>query len=1108
MRTTKVSKPVIAGTVMLAVLSIFAVQFALAQATAALSGRVEDASGAAIGGATVTVISEETGASRTAATEEDGSYRILALPVGRYEIRAEKSGFKGQTQKGLNLVVGEQAVVNAKLEVGAVQEQVTVTAEGQLVNTTTSSVSGLVGEQQVKELPLNGRSFDNLITLNPGTLNYTSVARNQAASGTGTNMFSVGGKRPNANLFVLNGIEYTGTSNVVFTPGGASGQLLGIDAVREFNVISDAYGAEYGKRSGGQILVVTQSGTNQLHGSLFEFARNSDFDARNYFDFSVGTPPFKRHQFGGALGGPIRKDKIFIFGNYERFTQRLGISSVSNVPDANMRKGLLPCGGTGGVACPAGVAAGTPTPVPNLDPRMLAYLNTFWPEPNGGNVLTSTGALTGIALSYSNPAQQISQNFGTVKVDQNISTKDTLSESYTIDDGTNLNPTTADPVFAADAIIRNQVASVQETHIFSPAVINSLSVGFSRANNQTLNFPLQPIPSDLFFVPGTASPGAIVIGAVGAFTSQGLSSAGSHTSFRTYRRNLYTANESLQVIRGRHTLTFGGWFQRIQENDMDGLRGSGQASFSGFTTLLQGLITNLQVTPQVAALGWRSWEAAWFAQDSIQLKPNMMVRIGLRHEFSNGWNEVNGQAAWYPFVNGVIRTLPVIGHKFGDGRGQKLLFGPRLGIAWDPFGKGRTSIRAGAGIYYDLADTLSYLVDQTPPVSGAAQFNGQSLFTWIPVTRASQPPPCGPGVPQPCINFAPKGTQANYNTPSVYSWNFSIEQQLSNSTAISIAYVGWRGVHQFVTTDPNTIPAQVCSDAAGCLAGGVNAARTTVAQGTRFIPVGNRPNPYLASGIFLITAGSANYNALQFDVRRRLAAGLQFRANYTFGKSMDNSSGLIGNIHSNDTQTPTDPYNLRQDWGPSAMDIRHQVSGTLSYELPFGKGKSFLSGVAGITDRLVSGWEANTIVTFLSGFDLTPFIGANQSGNGDTNAPDRPNLNPGFTTNTAVTGDPNKWFNPAAFSLPASGTFGNLGRGSLRGPGIANWNMSVAKNFAITERVHLQFRAEAFNVTNHTNFGAPVLSLFANGQFSPTAGKIQTTTTTSRQLQFGLKLVF
>src|SRR6266852_981784 len=357
----------IAKLLAVALLSCWGAEFALGQVTAAISGRVEDPSGAAVAGATLTVTSEETAATRTITTDDAGNYRFLAMPVGRYDIHAEKTGFKGELQKGLNLAVGQQAVLNMKLQVGQVSEQVTVTGDASLVNTTTASISGLVGEQQVKELPLNGRSFDMLITLNPGTSNYTAVARNQGSSGTGSNMFSVGGKRPNANLFVLNGVEYTGTGNVVFTPGGASGQLLGIDAVREFNVISDAYAAELGKRSGGQISVVTQSGTNQLHGSVFDFMRNSAFDARNYFDHIVGTPPFKRNQFGGALGGPIKKDKVFLFGNYEGFTQRLGISATSLVPDLNMRQGKLPCGTAvaATVTCATGTPAGTPTLVPN-----------------------------------------------------------------------------------------------------------------------------------------------------------------------------------------------------------------------------------------------------------------------------------------------------------------------------------------------------------------------------------------------------------------------------------------------------------------------------------------------------------------------------------------------------------------------------------------------------------------------------------------------------------------------------------------------------------------------------------------------------------------------
>jgi hypothetical protein len=288
----------------------------------------------------------------------------------------------------------------------------------------------------------------------------------------------------------------------------------------------------------------------------------------------------------------------------------------------------------------------------------------------------------------------------------------------------------------------------------------------------------------------------------------------------------------------------------------------------------------------------------------------------------------------------------------------------------------------------------------------------------------------------------------------------------------------------------------------------VNAAKTTVAQGTRYIPNVNRPNSFLTSGIYLITQGNANYNALQADVTRRLAKGLQFRANYTWAKSLDYSSGLIGNIHANETQTPTDAYNLRQDWGPSGMDITHQLSGNVSYELPFGKGKPVLGGVTGAADKLISGWQMNSIYTVLSGFTLTPFIGANTSGNGDTNAPDRPNVVSSFNADAIVTGNPNQWFNPAAFTQPASGTFGNLGRGRLRGPGLVNWDFSLFKNTQITERVRLQFRAEVFNILNHTNFGAPNLALFASNAPSPTAGVISNTTTTARELQFGLKLIF
>jgi Carboxypeptidase regulatory-like domain len=350
---------------------------AVAQVTAAVTGTIQDGSGAGIAGATVAVISLETGVERSVTADQEGYYRALSLPVGRYEIKGQKTGFKTAMQPDFDLVVGQQAVVNLRLEVGPVQLEITVAAGIPLVNATTASISGLVGEREIKDLPLNGRSFDNLIALNTGAFSVTSL-KHGGSSGQLGNLFSIAGRRFSENLFLLNGVEYMGPSQAHSVPGGVSGQLLGIDAVREFNVVSDAYGPEYGKRAGGQINIVTMSGTNQLHGTLFEFLRNSVFDAKNYFDHPLGEriPPFKRNQFGGALGGPIQKDKTFIFGNYEGFRQRLGVSSLSIVPDANARLGLLPCGAITPLPLGCqGTSDTTPAKVPRLNAGMLPYAN-------------------------------------------------------------------------------------------------------------------------------------------------------------------------------------------------------------------------------------------------------------------------------------------------------------------------------------------------------------------------------------------------------------------------------------------------------------------------------------------------------------------------------------------------------------------------------------------------------------------------------------------------------------------------------------------------------------------------------------------------------------
>jgi hypothetical protein len=1065
----------------LATLLALANQAARAQVTAAISGVVEDASGSAIEGAAISVTSLETGGRRQAATNASGYYSVLALPLGPTEVHAEKAGFKPVDRTGIKLQVDENATINFSLEIGAFVSQVNVDEQAPVVNTSTASVAGLVGENQVKDLPLNGRSFDNLITLNPGAINFT--LKSAGTSTSDGNTFSVDGRRPMDNIFLLNGIEYTGSSQLADSPGGASGELLGIDAVREFNILTDTYSAEYGKRAGAQISVVTQSGTNALHGTIFEFLRNSDLDARNFFDRAF-VPPFRRNQFGGALGGPIKKNRLFLFGNYEGFRQALALSSVSEVPDQFAQKGLLPN------------SSGVYARVPKLNPAMLKYL-VLWPQANGPELL-SNGRPTGIALSYNNPHQSIHEDFGTSRGDYSIGDKDTLTAAYTIDDGTNLTPT-ADPLFATYLLLTSQVVSLQETHVFSPEALNTARIGFSRA---AFNFNAPAITafsSSLDFVTGNGGPGGIVIG--GGVTTTGASaitSAGPNNAANVWnRRNLFTYQDTFQLTKGIHQINIGVWFQPIQDNEDTASRQLGQASFTSLTTFLQGTSSSFQVVPNPSELGWRSFFGAWYAEDVMKLRRNLTVRVGLRYEFTNGWNEADGRAANYiTNSQGVLETAPLVGKSVFTTNNATHLLGPRAALAWDPFGDGKTAVRAGYGIYYSLIDDLSFLLNSVPPYNGTASFANVQLPSILPIAKGVQPAPsCGPGVPSPCTIYAPQGVQPDAKTQAVNEWNFTVEHQLSTQTSLRVAYVGSFSYHGLISIDPNSIPAVVCSKPAGCVAGGNGSARSTVPDGASYIPVGARPNRYLSGGFFWYTEGNSSYNALQTDVTRRMGHGLEFRANYTWSKNLDINSALTGAQASNEAQMVLNRNNIHADWGPSALNAEHQGSLSAHYDLPFGRGK------------LIGGWQLNGIVSLLSGFPLTPQIGSNRSGDGDTRNPDRPSLNPAFT-GSIIEGSPNQWFNPNAFILPAAGTYGNLGRGALIGPGLADIDLSLFKDIAFRERVKLQIRSEFFNTLNHANFGTPNAIVFSSGQVSSTAGLITSTATTSRQIQFGMKLTF
>jgi hypothetical protein len=1064
-----------------------------AQVTAAISGTVEDASGAAVRGATVTVKNPETGVIRVVTTDEAGNYAVFSLAVGPQEVKAEKKGFKAAVRTGINLKVGQQALVNLRLEVGEFIQQMTVSEEVSLVNATTAPLSGVVGERELKDLPLNGRSFDNLLTLNPGVVNYSSMKSPQTVTSNG-NTFSVQGRRTSENIFLLNGIEYAGSSQLAVTPGGVSSELLGIDAIREFNVLTGTYSAEYGKRAGAQVATVTQSGTNTLHGSAFEFLRNSALDARNFFDRSF-VPPFRRNQFGGALGGPLTKSKLFLFGNYEGFRQSLAISNVSVVPNQQARQGLLPN------------ASGIYTQVPNLNRTMLPYMS-FWPLPNGPELLVN-GLPSGAALAYNNPKQTVREDFGTLRTDYTIRDRDSLSAAYTVDDGNSLVPL-ADPLFASALTLRNQVASVLETHIFSPQMLNTFRAGFSRAAFNYDSSPFVSFPPNLSFVSGQG-PGGIVIG--GGLTTTGtaaITPAGPNNASNVWnRRNLFTFTDDVQISKGIHQISLGVWFQLLQDNEDTASRQLGQASFTSLQTFLQGIVNNFQVVPNPTELGWRSRFGAWYFQDTIKIRHNLTIQAGIRHEFTTGWNEVAGRAANYiTDVNGVLLTTPRVGESVFTENNAKWLFSPRIALAWDPFGNGKTALRAGFGTYYSLIDDLSFLLNSLPPYNGSIAFANVPMSSFLPILPLVPPPPsCGPDVPKPCSIYAPQGVQANAKTPTVEEWNLTVEQQLSSTTVLRVAYVGSFGYHGLLSVDSNTISARICSYLDGCQAGGIGASKSNVAPGSQYIPVGARPNPYLSAGFFWYTEGNSSYNALQIDVTRRLARGLQFRANYTWAKNLDMNSALTGAQANNQAQMVLDRNDLRRDWGPSALNITSQAGISGHYEFPFGSGKHWQRSASGFENKLIGGWQVNGIATLLSGFPFTPQIGSNRSGDGDTRNPDRPSLNPSFS-GPILLRNPHQWFNPNAFILPAPGTYGNLGRGTFTGPGLANLDISLSKVTAVSERTSLQFKAEFFNVLNRVNFATPNPIVFSSGAVSPSAGLITATATTSRQIQLGLKLLF
>jgi hypothetical protein len=1067
--------------------------------SASITGIITDASGAPVPDAAVKTRNLETSAIRSSLTDDIGRYLVLSLPVGEYEVTVSKPGFQDAIRTGIQLGVNQEATVDLRLQVTTVKSQVTVRGDAPLVSTTTLDVSGRVGERAVKELPLNGRSYDLLLTLNPGIVNFTS----QKTGGTGisnsttANNFAVSGNRPQQNLFLLNGVEYTGAAENNMQPGGASGMLLGVDAVREFNVQRDSYSAEYGKRPGGQVVIVTNSGSNQWHGTAFEFLRNNDLDSPNFFD-QGSAPPFQRNQFGASGSGPLRRDKTFLFANYEGFRQHLHQTSAAFVPDAASR------------------AAAVPSVQPLLN---------LWPAAPAG-----TPDFNGIAEVFSSPLQTIREDFGTLRVDHVFSEKDSLSGIYTVDDGGDVTATPVNPYSADILNLREQVVSLEETHVFSPEFLNTARLGYSRAGYFFSGEPTPGTPAAS--VPGFLSGrpvGAVVVGGSAASNPQAsIGLAGSNNGSNLHiARNLYTYEDRVTFTHGRHQLSFGAWFQQFQSNEIIALSQYGQATFASLTQFLGGTVNSFLYDPAPTPMHWRSCFGALYAEDVIRLSPRLTVSLGIRNEFSTGWNEAHGRAANYVFLDGVISSAPLIGSSLFTQNNAKALPQPRIAVAWSPIDH-KTVLRAGFGMYNDLQDALGYRADQN------ASFNPTYSIATLPVSKL----PINTAAPvSAAAKLVPGGVQPDMRTPTLVSWSLRAEREISPNTSITIGYVGSHGYHELIGIDANE-PVPVICPASPCPAAyptwdptnpttatnspnigfpaGSPLAGAAVPAGVYYIPAGApKANPALANTWTWFSEGVSSYHALQVDLRRRFSHGLSLRGVYTFSKTLDDGDSLNQTTAGNAPGLASNPLNLRADKGLATFDARHIAVINVLYALPFGRGQQFASDFESWRGGFVSGWSVSSIVTAQSGFPFTPQLSYNPSNTGDTRNPVRPFLNPNFT-GPVILGKPGQWFNPAAFIAPpsTSGFAGNLGRDTYIGPGLATWDFSVLKDTKIRERLSLQFRAEIFNLLDRANFNTPNLIAFtpptaANPSgLSGTAGAITSTSTTSRQVQFGLKLLW
>jgi hypothetical protein len=960
---------------------------------ATLAGTVADSSGAIIPGVEVQVLSNETGLRRDVQTTATGTYSLPGLPIGVYTVSVSHPGFRTVIVKDLRLNVGDNRTLNIDLEVSSAETKVNVESTAEMLETNSPVIGIVIGTQQMREMPLNGRHWASLMALAPGAIN--------TGDGSQQSIRFVGRARDDNN-WTFDGLDATGVKDP--RQEAALRLVISTDSIAEFRVNTTLYSAESGSGAGGQVNVVSKSGSNQFHGSLFHFFRNDKMDARNPFDTS--KQPFRLNQFGGNIGGPILKNRTFFFANYEGLQQRVAQTLTNDVPSAAFR------------------ARAT-------SPVVRDILGVF----PAGNVSTSSADVNRV---QANRSQQWQENAATLRIDHRFDDKNTIFGRYNVDDGIIVAPRSVIESDRQNDNFRPSNMVLQYQRLLSPTIINEAKIGFNRSTLHRYTYG--PLPGSI------AIAGFSTINQSNLLVENGTS---------------YSIIDSVAVTRGAHTLKIGGEIRRAHVNVADPAFDSLTINYTSLQNLLDNRVNSVAITGGAPVLGTRKTYYYAYAQDDYKVRPNLTLNLGLRYEYYGVNKEAHDRYRVFD-LNACRGFCPAGTPWYFPDRNN---FDPRIGLAWS---LGKTVIRTGAGIYHgpgqidDVNTALDNMADRFSLTAVEAPTLSYPITPFLAQARSE--------------GVAPRSLQRDRRDLYTIQWGLSIQRELPARFVTQIGYVGNSGVKLFARQYINNID-----------------------------PVTKvRPLPTFGRMDEKRQDGKSNFHALQLSLHRRVGRGFNWGTEYMWSHSIND-----GNLGGGEGAQPQTALCRACDRGNSAQDIRHTITSNWIYQLPFGPGQAYLH--SGLASKILGGWETSGIWTARTGRMLTVTISRSASAVPDGNTSNqRPNIVPGVPLYPPGGPTLDQWFNPAAFAIPANGTWGNAGRSIATGPGLAQVDFALQKNTRIAETKAIVFRVESFNIFNRTQAGNPGTTLTSPASFGiVTAGLNRTIGTgTSRQMQLAMRFNF